>query len=101
MAGDVAAPLGELFVSLIPTQSEERTCGSRKQYQQLIICNIIEEFGFDIEVIVQVPPPSAPKSTWASVSSQKSQQGQNNTLREQQKVDASEIAFILDIWATF
>jgi hypothetical protein len=56
MAREVAAPLGELFVSLIPTQSEVRTCGSCKQYQQLIIFNIIEEFGFDIEVIVQVPP---------------------------------------------
>ena len=56
MAEEVAAPLGELFVSLIPTQSEVCTCGSRKQYQQLIIFNIIEEFGFDIEVIVQVPP---------------------------------------------
>jgi hypothetical protein len=54
MAEEVAAPLGELFVSLIPTQSEVCTCGSRKQYQQLIIFNIIEEFG--IEVIVQVPP---------------------------------------------
>jgi hypothetical protein len=56
MAGEVAAPLGELFVSLIPTQSEVRTCGSREQYQQLIIFNIIKEFGFDIELIVQVPP---------------------------------------------
>jgi hypothetical protein len=97
MAGEVAAPLGEFFVSLIPTQSEVRTCSSCKQYQQLIIFNIIEEFGFDIEVIIQVPPVSAPKSTGASVSSQESQQGQNDTLREQQKVDASAIAFILDI----
>jgi hypothetical protein len=56
MAGEVAAPLGELFVSLIPTQSEVCTCGSHKQYQQLIIFNIIEEFVFDVEVIVQVPP---------------------------------------------
>jgi hypothetical protein len=56
MAREVAAPLGDLFFSLIPTQSEVRTCGSCKQYQQLIIFNIIEEFGFDIEVIVQVPP---------------------------------------------
>jgi hypothetical protein len=52
MAGEVAAPLGDLFVSLIPTQSEVRTCGSREQYQQVIIFNIIKEFGFDIEVIV-------------------------------------------------
>jgi hypothetical protein len=51
------APLGELFVSLEPTQEEvQRTGGSRAVYQQLIVLNIIEEFGFDIEVIVQVPP---------------------------------------------
>jgi hypothetical protein len=55
MAGEVAAPLGELFVLLIPTQSKVRTCSSCKQNQQLIIFNIIKEFGFDIEVIVQVP----------------------------------------------
>jgi hypothetical protein len=51
------APLGELFVSLEPTQEEvRRTGGSCAVYQQLIILNIIEEFGFDIEVLVQVPP---------------------------------------------
>jgi hypothetical protein len=51
------APLGELFVLLEPTQEEVRCIGgSRAVYQQLIILNIIEEFGFDIEVIVQVPP---------------------------------------------
>jgi hypothetical protein len=55
MTGD--APLGELFVSLEPTQEEARRIGgSRAVYQQLIVLNIIEEFGFDIEVIVQVPP---------------------------------------------
>jgi hypothetical protein len=52
------APLGKLFVSLEPTQEEVRhICGSRAVYQQLIVLNIIKEFGFDIEVIVQVPPP--------------------------------------------
>ncbi len=55
MAREVDVPWGELFVSLIPTQSELRTSGSCKQYQQLVVFNIIEEFGFDIEVIVQVP----------------------------------------------
>jgi hypothetical protein len=45
MAGEVAAPLGELFVLLITTQSEVCTCGSCKQYQQLIVFNIIKEFG--------------------------------------------------------
>jgi hypothetical protein len=56
MAREVDVPLGELFVSLIPTRSELRTSGSRKQYQHLVVFNIIAEFGFDIEVIVQVPP---------------------------------------------
>jgi hypothetical protein len=56
MAREVDVPLGELFVLLIPTQSELRTSGSCEQYQQLVVFNIIEEFGFDIEVIVQVPP---------------------------------------------
>jgi hypothetical protein len=56
MAGEVAAPLGELFVLLIPNESEVRTCSSHEQYQQLIMFNITKEFGFDIEVIVQVPP---------------------------------------------
>jgi hypothetical protein len=51
------APLGKLCVSLEPTQEEvRRTGGSRAVYQQLIVLNIIEEFGFDIEVIIQVPP---------------------------------------------
>ena len=42
------APLGKLFVSLEPTQEEmRRTGGSRAVYQQLILLNIIKEFGFD------------------------------------------------------
>jgi hypothetical protein len=54
MTGD--APLGKLFVSLKPTQEEVRRIGgSHAVYQQLIVLNIIEEFGFDIEVIIQVP----------------------------------------------
>jgi hypothetical protein len=56
MAREVDVPLGELFVSLVPTQSELRTSGSREQYQQLVIFDIIEEFRFDIEVIIQIPP---------------------------------------------
>jgi hypothetical protein len=56
MARDVDVQLGELFVSLIPTRSELHISGSREQYQQLVVFNIIKEFGFDIEVIVQVPP---------------------------------------------
>jgi hypothetical protein len=51
------AMLGELLVSLESTQEEVRCIGgSRTVYQQLIVLNIIKEFGFDIEVIVQVPP---------------------------------------------
>jgi hypothetical protein len=51
------SPLGELFVLLELTQEEVRCIGgSRAVYQQLIVLNIIKEFGFDIEVIVQVPP---------------------------------------------
>jgi hypothetical protein len=56
MAREVDVPLGDLFVLLIPTQSELRTSGSCEQYQQLVVFSIIEEFGFGIEVIVQVPP---------------------------------------------
>jgi hypothetical protein len=56
MAREVDVPLGELFVLLVPTQSELRTSSSREQYQQLVIFNIIKEFGFDIEVIIQIPP---------------------------------------------
>ncbi len=56
MAREVDVPLGELFVLLILTRSELRTSGSREQYQQLVVFNIIKEFRFDIEVIVRVPP---------------------------------------------
>jgi hypothetical protein len=56
MAREVDVPLGQLFVLLIPTRSELHTSGSCEQCQQLVVFNIIEEFGFDIEVIVQVPP---------------------------------------------
>ena len=55
MAREVDVPLGELFVLLIPTRSELHTSSSHEQYPQLVVFNIIEEFGFDIEVIVQVP----------------------------------------------
>jgi hypothetical protein len=51
------APLGELFIFLEPTQEEvQRVGGSCAVYQQLIVLNIIEEFGFGIEDIVQAPP---------------------------------------------
>jgi hypothetical protein len=56
MAREVDVPLGELFVLLVPTQIELHTSSSCEQYQQLVVFNIIKEFGFDIEVIVQIPP---------------------------------------------
>ncbi len=51
-----ANPLGDLFISLEPTREEERDWGGRYQYQVVTIGNIIEEFGFDREVIVSIPP---------------------------------------------
>ncbi len=51
-----AAPLGKSFVSLIPTKRELQLCGSRLQYQQIIVFNIIKEFGFDTIAIVQPSP---------------------------------------------
>jgi hypothetical protein len=56
MAGEENDPQGELFVSLEPTIEESRSCGGRYQYQQIVIRSIIEEFGFDREAIVQIPP---------------------------------------------
>jgi hypothetical protein len=51
-----AAPLGKLFVSLIPTERELQLCSSRLQYQQIIVFNIVNEFGFDTIAIVQPTP---------------------------------------------
>jgi hypothetical protein len=51
-----AAPLGELFVSLIPTKRELQLCVSCLQYQQIIVFNVIKEFGFDTIAIVQPIP---------------------------------------------
>ncbi len=51
-----AAPLGKLFVSLIPTKRELQLCGSRLQYQQIIVFNIFKEFEFDTIAIVQPTP---------------------------------------------
>jgi hypothetical protein len=56
MAGEENDPQGELFVSLEPTIEELRSCGGRYQSQQIVIQSIIEEFGFDREAIVQIPP---------------------------------------------
>jgi hypothetical protein len=51
-----AAPLGKVFVSLIPTKRELQLCSSCLQYQQIIIFNIIKEFGFDTIAMVQPTP---------------------------------------------
>jgi hypothetical protein len=94
MAREVDVPLGELFVLLVPTQSEWRTSGSCKQYQQLAVFNIIKEFGFDIEVIIQIPPLPVSKSIGATASPQGSQQGQKDYLRNQPKDNLSVSASI-------
>ncbi len=56
MAGEADNPLGDLFVSLAPMIAEVREWGWRYQYQQVVISNLIEEFGFEINVLVQRPP---------------------------------------------
>jgi hypothetical protein len=48
-------PLGKLWISLRPTEEELRDCGSRLGCQQLIILEIIEQFGFDQQVFIQPP----------------------------------------------
>jgi hypothetical protein len=95
MARGVDVPLGELFVSLILTQSELRTRGSHEQYQQLVIFNIIKELGFDIEVIIQISPLARFQiNRGKTASPQGSQQGQKEHLRNQPKDDVSASAFI-------
>jgi hypothetical protein len=54
-----AQTLGELWVSLRPTEEEQRDVGSRLAYQQQIILEVIEQFGFDQQVFIQ-PPPTFP-----------------------------------------
>jgi hypothetical protein len=56
MAGEAVNPLGDLFVSLAPTIAEARRWGGRYQYQQGVVRNLIEEFGLEINVLVQRPP---------------------------------------------
>jgi hypothetical protein len=45
--------LGELWISLHPTEEEIRDCDSCFNYQQLIILEIIEQFGFDRQVFIE------------------------------------------------
>ena len=56
MAGEAVNPLGDLFVSLAPMIAEARRWGGRYQYQQGVVSNLIEEFGLEINVLVQRPP---------------------------------------------
>ncbi len=56
MAGEADNPLGDLFVSLTPMIAEAREWGGHYQYQQVVISNLIEEFGFEINVLIQLPP---------------------------------------------
>ena len=42
-----AQPLGELWICLSPKDYELRDCGSRIFYQQQIIFELIEQFGFE------------------------------------------------------
>jgi hypothetical protein len=45
-------PLGKLWVCLSPNNYELRDCGSRIFYQQQIILELIEQFGFDQAVFL-------------------------------------------------
>ncbi len=45
--------LGKLWISLCLTEEELRDCGSRLNYQQLIILEIIKQFGFNQQVFIQ------------------------------------------------
>jgi hypothetical protein len=56
MAGEAVNPLGDLFVSLAPTIAETCRWGGRYQYQQGVVSNLIEEFGLEINILIQRPP---------------------------------------------
>ncbi len=56
MAEEADNPLGDLFVSFAPTIEEACICVGRYQYQQVVISNLIEEFGFEINILVSLPP---------------------------------------------
>jgi hypothetical protein len=51
-----AQTLSKLWVSLHPTEEEQQDVGSRQAYQQRIILEVIEQFGFDQQVFIQPPP---------------------------------------------
>jgi hypothetical protein len=50
-----AQPLGKLWICLCPNEEELRDCSSGLIYQQLIILEIIEQFGFNQQVLIQPP----------------------------------------------
>ncbi len=50
-----AQPLGKLWICLRPNKEELRDCGSHLIYQQLIILEIINQFGFNQQVFIQPP----------------------------------------------
>ncbi len=56
MAGEAVNPLGDLFVSLAPTIAEAHRWGGCYQCQQGVVRNLIEEFGLEINVLVERPP---------------------------------------------
>jgi hypothetical protein len=49
-------PTGELFVLLALTVEESRGSRGQYQYQQVVIHDLIEEFGLETVAIVQIPP---------------------------------------------
>jgi hypothetical protein len=51
-----AQPLGKLWILFRPTIEELRDVGSRLNYQQQIMLEVIEQFGFDHQVFIQQPP---------------------------------------------
>jgi hypothetical protein len=52
--------LSKLWVSLRPTEEEQRDVGSCLAYQQQIILEVIEHVGFDQHVFIHPPPPTFP-----------------------------------------
>ncbi len=48
--------LGELWISVRPTNSKINICGGRPKYQQQVIFRLIKEFGYDTIAHIQPPP---------------------------------------------
>ncbi len=56
MAEEANNPIGDLYVSLVPTRDEARRSGGRYAYQQFVVSNLIKEFGFEELALVTIPP---------------------------------------------